>query len=612
MTATQPVTLVTAADAAFARTLAQFLLSVRRRALHRGTRVVVYDLGMRARQRADLERRFPFATVRDFSLDDYPPHVAVEAGTFAWKPLVIRDAAERNGGLLFWFDSATLFRGDLSEPLTVLETHGVYTLRGQASLAERCIVPVREHLGIDPDFLHRQIRVGGVIGFDLSRAPARDLLSRWADLALDPQAFRPACRAHNADQTVLTALLFEMEAAGELVLNDGDIDISSPAPVRWMTSRNKVRADRPLWQDPFVRLSYWAYKTADRLNLRWQRFYHGPVEGWHRWPKEHFQTFVMRAGDAAPTPIRAPASSYYADPFLWRYKERLWLFVEEFVYSDRLGRLVAMELDDRLRPGPVMPILPLRTHASYPFLFEEDGRLYMVPETCALGTLDLYVCEAFPDRWRRVRRLREGVDAVDTALFRQGGWWWLVTCEKPAGADGGRGLCVYRSRDLLDGAFEPLPVNAERQFADRDFGYGRGAGSVFADGEGLLRVMQKNETYYGEAVEVRRISGLERDSYSEVAVAEGHPLEHVARLVSPHHISMHGDAVAFDVRDRLGFVSGLPGLGRRWSAVNAATKRFLGGDPQVQDALARAVRRLCAELRPRDGRPPSSDPRDGG
>jgi hypothetical protein len=605
------LTIVTGADASFARTLAQFLMSIRRRRLHHGARIAVYDLGLTKAQHADLTARFGFVEFLPFSFSEKPAHVAVEAGTFAWKPLAIADAAARFGGRLFWFDSATLFHGDLCEPLDVLAETAVYTLEGQSNLAQRCLAEVRDYLKADPDDLHRRIRIGGVLGFDLDVPAARDLLADWARLALDPSAFRPAAPDHNADQAVLTILLFRFEREGRLRLNAGEIDISSAWPVRWMSSRNKIAAHRPLWMDPLVRAGYRAYKTADRLNLRWQDFYRRRVLGLHRWPKEHFQTFVMRAGDAVPTPIPAPALSYYADPFLWRHEGRLWLFVEEFEYLEQLGRLVAMELDDDLRPGPMLPVLPLREHASYPYLFEHGGKLFMLPETCALGALDLYVCDRFPDRWRRVRRLLEGVDAVDSVLFEQDGWWWLLTNAKPLDAEGGRSLALYRMRDPETGPLEPHPVNAQGVFADRDHGYGRGAGSLFLDRDGPLRVLQKNDDYYGQAVEVQRIMALSEADYQDEAVDPGHPLAALAAHVSPHHISLYGDAVAFDVRDRLGFVSGVPWIGRRLNGLAPAAKRFLAGGSGVESAVAQTVSRLVALVRPADGRPPSSD-RPGG
>ena len=125
---------------------------------------------------------------------------------------------------------------------------------------------------------------------------------------------------------------------------------------------------------------------------------------------------------------------------------------------------------------------------------------------------------------------------------------WLLTNAKPLGAEGGRSLALYRMRDPESGPLELHPVNAQGVFADRDHGYGRGAGSLFLDPDGPLRVLQKNDNYYGQAVEVRRIMALSEADYRDEAVDPDHPLAALATLVSPHHISLHGDAVAFDFR----------------------------------------------------------------
>lgn len=376
--------------------------------------------------------------------------------------------------------------------------------------------------------------------------------------------------------------------------------------MRWASTRNKINPDRPAWTDPLQRLWYRVYKAGDRANLRWQDFYRRRVLGLHRLPKEHFQVFVMRAGDAAPVAIPAPPLSYYADPFLRRVEGRLWLFVEEFEYAEQRGRLVAMELDAALAPGPAVPILRLREHASYPFVFEADGALYLLPETCAMGALDLYRCERFPDRWRRVRRLLDAVDAVDATLHRDEAGWVLICCARPVGASGGRTLQVYRCADLLSGELTADPVTAQGWHAGAQHGFGRGAGDVLEDlhagPEGrLLRPIQASRAYYGQAAAARVATGSAGEGWREQDLAADHPLARILSLTSPHHLSVAGSTIAFDLRTRLGFVSGLPWLGRRLNGLDPAAKRFLSGSPEVNADLARLVPDLLARVRPRHG-----------
>uniref|UniRef100_UPI003BAC1791 glucosamine inositolphosphorylceramide transferase family protein n=1 Tax=Stappia sp. TaxID=1870903 RepID=UPI003BAC1791 len=597
------LTVVTGADARFARTLYRFLASLER---HRGdavARVLVVDLGLAPGDRERIARRFPFAAIVPFPFHAHPPHVAVSSGTFAWKPLAILEAARRFGGKVFWFDSATLLHAGLDEPLSTLGRTGLYTLKGQSNLAQRCEPRVLGHLGVEPAFLDRQIRLGGLVGFDWDHPGAREVLEDWARLALDGEAFRPASTTHNADQSVLTVLLLRAEAAGKVELGDEDVDISSPRPIRWASTRNKIDARRPTWTDPLQGLWYRAYKAGDRINLRWQDFYRRRLLGLHRFPKEHFQVFLMRTGMSEPVAVPAPTFSYYADPFLRRVEGRLWLFVEEFEYLEQRGRLVVIELGEDLRPcGPAVPVLPIREHASFPYVFAADGALLMLPETCAMGALDLYVCERFPDRWYRVRRLEHDVDAVDALAWPDGQGWRLVSCERAGGSEGARTLAVYHMAGLPGGDPKPDPVNGTGVFADGRHGYGRGAGDPLAEADGtVLRPMQANRAYYGEAVEIRRTGEDAGGAHVEEAVGDDHPLARFARLTSPHHISLSGDVVAFDLRTRLGFVSGVPWLGRRLNALNPAAKRFLARDPRVLAELERILPEVTRRLRPLHG-----------
>lgn len=596
------LTVLTGADARFARTLFRLLASLEHRRVNAVARVLVVDLGLTRQDRAHIEHRFPFVAIVAFPFHAYPPHVAVSAGTFAWKPLAMLEAGRRFGGKLFWFDSATLLHAGLDEPLATLDRTGVYTLKGQSNLAERCEQVVLDHLGVEPRFLDRQIRLGGLVGLDLAHAGARAVLEEWARLALDPEAFRPATRTHNADQSVLTILLLRAEAAGTIVLGDDEADISSPRPVRWASTRNKIDAGRPAWSDPLQGLWYRAYKAGDRLNLRWQDFYRRRVLGLHRFPKEHFQVFLMRAGMEEPVAVPAPPFSYYADPFVRRVDGRLWLFVEEFEYLEQRGRLVAVELGEDLTPcGPALPVLPIREHASFPYIFAADDRLWMLPETCAMGALDLYACERFPDRWCRERRLRD-VDAVDALAWPHEQGWLLAGCERASGSGAARTLSVFHLGALADGSLDADRVNAAGVFADGRHGYGRGAGDPLVEADGaVLRPMQANRAYYGEAVEFRR-TGVDADgAYEEKAVADDHPLARFARLTSPHHISLSGDVIAFDLRTRLGFVSAVPGLGRRLNALTPAAKRFLSRDPEVLGELRRVLPEVMRRVRPLHG-----------
>ena len=64
-------------------------------------------------------------------------------------------------------------------------------------------------------------------------------------------------------------------------------------------------------------------------------------------------------------------------------------------------------------------------HLSYPYVFEQGGEYYMVPESCRIGAVRLYHADPFPYRWRLVDTLIN-LPLADSSVvhFRAVGGCW--------------------------------------------------------------------------------------------------------------------------------------------------------------------------------------------
>ncbi len=554
------LTIVSAAYYAHWRCLYQLLLSAERKDLATRQRFIVYDLGLREKL-GELQRRFPWAEFRRFAFERYPSHVATAIWTNAWKPLLIRQVIGEFGGLVLWLDNATLFReSDWTGFLSDLQRDGTYVLNGKTQSLGRCDPATLKALDVPLEHLDRQEIVSEVVGLDARRKAVRDLVQEWCEHALIAPRIcpnDPPMHQRKSEQTVLSILLFKYEAAGLIGLNEGEIDIGSAAPISWITSHNEVSSDFPIWADAFSRLYYFVYKSVDQLWLRWKLWEKTRLDGFDRSRWEHYTVFVKRERDGLVASIGGSAYSYYADPFVWAKDGQTWLFVEEFQYRNCKGRLCCVALDGALRPGEPKEILQLKDHASFPFLFEHEGALYLLPETSVSRSLDLYVCEGLPDRWRLVRRLLFGVDAADTVLFMRDGLWWIITSLRDAPGQG-RYLAIYYAHDLLSGTWQPHPINGQRLYEAEPNSSRRNAGNIILDGSTLLRIAQNNPRYYGEATVLMRIEVLTMKEFREVPYDGKHPFEVISQECSPHHISAHNDLIAWDVRDRVGYINRAP------------------------------------------------------
>ena len=258
---------VAAADETYGRCLHQFLLSAERLGLDARHPFVVGDLGLAPARRTGLERRFPWCRFERFPFEDYPPHVAVKVMNYAWKPLLLGQVAARFPRLLY-LDSATLLRRSPAEVEAWLDRQGVYSLAGQCPLRERCDPRTAAAFGASPELLARREQVATLVGFDTRHPVAARVLARWGELALRPEIILARHPGHIVDQALLSLLLLDAAQRGELVLEAGDVDISSGTPVTWMSTRNKVPAWLPAWTDPAVRAWYAVTKAADQWNHR--------------------------------------------------------------------------------------------------------------------------------------------------------------------------------------------------------------------------------------------------------------------------------------------------------------------------------------------------------
>jgi hypothetical protein len=208
--------------------------------------------------------------------------------------------------------------------------------------------------------------------------------------------------------------------------------------------------------------------------------------------------------------IAPPSDRFWADPFPVAHAGRFWIFFEELLYTVQRGTLAVAEIDARGRLGPPASVLEKPHHLSYPCVFPWRGEWFMVPETSANRTVEVYRARSFPHEWELHDLLLDGVEAVDATPFEFDGHWWMFANIAPVGGSTWDELHLFHAPGPL-GPWTPHPRNPVRS----DVAGARPAGRPFVREGQLYRPGQVCGGGYGRAVIVHRVRRLDAVAYEE-------------------------------------------------------------------------------------------------
>ncbi|SAK80521.1 Glycosyl hydrolases family 43 [Caballeronia hypogeia] len=242
--------------------------------------------------------------------------------------------------------------------------------------------------------------------------------------------------------------------------------------------------------------------------------------------------------------IPSPNDRFYADPFPWRDADgRYHLFFEDLPYSTGKGVISHVALDPETKTWDAAPqvVLELPYHLSYPFLFEHEGDVFMIPETSGNRTIEVYRAAPFPSKWEPHATLMKDIVAADTTLLHDNGKWWLFTTIEQGGGPNWDELHLYHASSPF-GPWEAHPCNPIVSDCRR----ARMAGNIFRDANGrLIRPAQDCEREYGAALWFCEITKLSECEYEETPV--------LVKRAAPERSGLHtwnkaGDITVVDIK----------------------------------------------------------------
>lgn len=226
--------------------------------------------------------------------------------------------------------------------------------------------------------------------------------------------------------------------------------------------------------------------------------------------------------------LQSPPDRFYADPSLFNHKGKSYLLFEDFRYADDRALISGCEVHEDGTLGETFEVLKRPYHLSYPLVFEDDGDIYMVPESRGSRSIELYRAVEFPTSWVVEPPLLSGLQAVDATLHKSDGIYWMFTSITNGLYSSCDDLSLFFASSLK-GPWTPHPQNP----IIRDVRKARSAGRLFYDGTRLIRPSQDCSKAYGYGLVFSEITKLSKTEYEDREICRVEP------LICKHHEATH-------------------------------------------------------------------------
>lgn len=248
------------------------------------------------------------------------------------------------------------------------------------------------------------------------------------------------------------------------------------------------------------------------------------------------------------TKIKPPRDRYWADPFFIETDHSYVVFVEEYKYREKKGKIALIEIDKGSKKWHYKGVvLEENFHLSFPNVFIENDSYYMIPESQESNSVRLYKSVDFPFKWVLERVLIDNISAVDPIIYNDKKFFWLFVNEsKFVNSSASSNLSLYYASDLLAGIFTSHKSNPLASTISNS----RNAGNIFNLGTKLYRPSQDCSVRYGYAININEINELSLENYSEVPLNKVLPSWN-DNLLGTHTFSHSKNFIIIDANEKI-------------------------------------------------------------
>lgn len=215
--------------------------------------------------------------------------------------------------------------------------------------------------------------------------------------------------------------------------------------------------------------------------------------------------------------ILKPSLRYwYADPIPFKYEDRFYVFMERYDCFSRIGDIVVVPVTRNGKLGKAKVVISRKTHLSFPIIIPFNGQYYMLPETSATRSIDIYKMKDSPYQWEHHHSLKLEEEIVDVAWFIDDRGILLLG----GIPDKNSPMRVRRQIIRLSHMENTKKIECTIGYTDKNASLKtRNAGALFKENNHLYRVVQEStDRIYGLALILNKISELSESRIKENSI----------------------------------------------------------------------------------------------
>lgn len=234
--------------------------------------------------------------------------------------------------------------------------------------------------------------------------------------------------------------------------------------------------------------------------------------------------------------LQVDSYDYEADPFIFKLNNNYHIAYEVFDYNHTNGKLLCVDLDGN-KIDIFSDINKVKGHKSFPFIIDNDGELYCIPETSDLNKISIYKYSESGNKFQDEEVILNGDRFIDSFLYTDSTGFYLFTST----LDNEFSQKLFFSKKIIGPYVEHQcsPIISDSK-------YGRnGGGIILIDGL-LFRVAQNCEKTYGGSLCFMRILTITPEKYEEEFYNEIFPPKKNSSGI--HTFSSIDEYVVFDYK----------------------------------------------------------------